>query len=53
MKLKHKIFSPLDLYDFFLGLAILEGVLALWFLFKIPSETRNSTLSIIPCNAWG
>ena len=32
-------------YKIFLGLAILEGFLAFWFLFRIPSESRNVTLA--------
>jgi hypothetical protein len=41
---KLRLFSLLNLYRVFLGLAVLEGVLALWFLFRIPSETRNASL---------
>jgi hypothetical protein len=44
MKSKPKSLSLLNLYRVFLGLAILEGLLALWFLFKIPSETGSASL---------
>jgi len=45
VKPKFKSVTLLDFYRLFLGLAILEGLLALWFLFRIPSETRNSFLA--------
>lgn len=44
MESKPKSFSLLNLYRIFLGLAILEGLLALWFLFRIPSETGSASL---------
>jgi len=44
MKPKHKSLSRLNLYRVFLSFAIFEGILALWFLFKIPSETRNASV---------
>ncbi|HVM70987.1 MAG TPA: hypothetical protein VMT91_04455, partial [Anaerolineales bacterium] len=44
MKPKIKSITLLDFYRLFLGLAILEGFLALWFFFRIPSETRNAFL---------
>jgi hypothetical protein len=44
MKSKLKSTSLLNLYRIFLGLAIIEGILALWFLFRIPSESRNASL---------
>ena len=44
-KSKLKSFTLLDFYRLFLGLAIFEGLLALWFLFKVPSETRNAFLA--------
>jgi len=43
MKSKNKPLALLKLYRYFLGFAIIEGVLALWFLFRVPSETRNVT----------
>ena len=42
MKSKLKSLTLLDFYKLFLGLAILEGILALWFLFRIPSEIQNA-----------
>jgi hypothetical protein len=45
VKLKFKIITLLDFYKLFLCLAILEGSLALWWLFRIPSETRNTFLA--------
>jgi len=44
MKAKPRSLTLLNLYQSFLGLAVLEGILALWFLFRVPSETRNSSL---------
>jgi hypothetical protein len=44
MKSKPRSISLLILYRIFLGLAILEGLLALWFLFRIPSETGSASL---------
>jgi hypothetical protein len=44
MRSKLKSLSLLKLYRVFLSLAILEGVLALWFLFRIPSETQDASL---------
>jgi len=45
LKEKFKSITQLDIYKLFLGLAIIEGFLALWFLFRVPSETRNSFLA--------
>jgi hypothetical protein len=45
LKPKFKRISLFDFYQLFLGLAILEGFLALWFLFRVPSETRNTYLA--------
>ena len=45
LKPKFKSIPLLDFYKLFLGLTILEGCLALWFLFRVPSETRNSFLA--------
>jgi hypothetical protein len=44
MKSKPRSLSLLTLYRIFLGLAILEGFLALWFLFRIPSESGSASL---------
>ena len=44
IKPKSKSLTLFRLYQVFLGLAILEGILALWFLFLVPSETRNSSI---------
>jgi hypothetical protein len=44
-KSKLKSLTLLDFYKLFLGLGILEGFLALWFLFRVPSETRNTFLA--------
>jgi hypothetical protein len=40
-----KNITLLDYYRIFLGLSIFEGFLALWFLYRIPSETRNTFLA--------
>lgn len=39
---KLKSIHLLDVYKFFLGFSIFAGILALWFLFKVPSETQNA-----------
>ena len=44
MRSKPRSLSLLDLYRVFLGLAVLEGFLALWSLFRIPSESHNASL---------
>ncbi len=44
MKSRLKSLSLLNLYRVFLSLAIIEGVLALWYLFRIPSETQSASL---------
>ena len=44
-KLKPKSHTLLDFYRLFLASAIFEGALALWFLFRIHSETRNAFLA--------
>jgi len=40
MKLRKQSFGLLDFYKLFLGIAILENILAVWFLFSIPSKTK-------------
>ena len=45
VKPKNKRIALLAFYKLFLGLAIFEGLLALWFLFRVPSENRNSFLA--------
>ncbi|MGD0750965.1 MAG: hypothetical protein ABSA23_06105 [Anaerolineales bacterium] len=45
LKPKFKSITLLDFYKLFLGLAILEGFLALWWLFRVPSEARNTFLA--------
>jgi hypothetical protein len=44
-KLKLKLPALFDFYRLFLGLAIFEGLLALWFLFRIPSEAGSAILA--------
>ena len=45
MKSKLRLLTLLNLYRFFLGLEILENILAAWFLFSIPSKTRSVFLA--------
>jgi hypothetical protein len=45
LKPKFKSITLFNFYQLFLGLSILEGFLALWFLFRVPSETRNTFLA--------
>lgn len=42
--LHRKHLSLMDLYRCFLGLAIIEGMLAFWFLYRVPSETQSGFL---------
>jgi len=44
-KIKYPSITLLGLYRFFLGLVILEGILVVWLLFRIPSEARRALLS--------
>jgi len=45
MKSKNKRPDLLEIYKIFLGLAILEKILATWYLFSIPSKTHNTFLA--------
>jgi len=44
-KPKYKRPALLDIYKLFLGLGILENILAGWYLFSIPSKTQNTFLA--------
>jgi hypothetical protein len=44
-KSKYKNPGLLNIYKLFLGLAILENILASWYLFSIPSKTRSGFLA--------
>jgi hypothetical protein len=41
-KKRNPLLTPFGLYRFFLGLAILEGMLVLWFLFRIHSDAESA-----------
>jgi hypothetical protein len=45
IKSKLKRLTLLDFYKLFLGLAILEGVLASWFVFRVPSKAGSAFLA--------
>ncbi len=45
MKTKIKKPTLVDFYRLFLGLAILENILAFWYLFGLPSKTQNAFLA--------
>jgi len=45
VKPKFKSITLLDFYRLFLGLAILENILAVWYLFSIPTKTKNAFLA--------
>jgi hypothetical protein len=45
MKSEFKLLTLLDFYRLFLGLGILENILASWYLFSLPSKTRTVFLA--------